>query len=502
MVISIAVVTSIVDVIIITFSVTVIVVISVIRQYVISVTIASINTIMIIIHRTTVINVVISVMCYRLSGNDTDGNIAKDASTGGGATPNTVWNAAGLQTGVTEVLVAPGLRTPQEQAKPDPASCSNADQHKVPSEEEGAAGDFANGTHSQTLELHLEGDSEAGAEAGESHLPVPSEAEEEQAAPDMGLLNEAGEEEEGVAADAAEGVEADMDVQSMLSDGADSYQGLPAESLAHLAASANEDIPDLSEEAEWGTATAGQSEALDNACEEQGMEEDEQQLPQEVLEPSTSAQTETLGEAGQDSNMLGAKLQHADTVTEAQDNHQVQTAVDRPAPDHKEVDMAGEGLALETAGTSENSAAAHASSITGAIGWQAGMCVEVHCSSAPQAWSWRSGTLGSAHLPGAASQALVQWKSAPSATSSLSELIEPARLRPVPPSETQIAEIDMPSRGSVVEVDCGDGSYKTHIRRPTQYSPEQQSFEDLADEQTSALLESWGFARTAAAASE
>ena len=45
-------------------------------------------------------------------------------------------------------------------------------------------------------------------------------------------------------------------------------------------------------------------------------------------------------------------------------------------------------------------------------------------------------------------------------------------------------------------------SLRTHIRRPTQYSPEQQSFEDLADEQTSALLESWGFARTAAAASE
>ena len=41
-----------------------------------------------------------------------------------------------------------------------------------------------------------------------------------------------------------------------------------------------------------------------------------------------------------------------------------------------------------------------------------------------------------------------------------------------------------------------------HIRRPMNYSPEQDSFDDLAEEQTSALLESSGFARTAAAASE
>lgn len=40
------------------------------------------------------------------------------------------------------------------------------------------------------------------------------------------------------------------------------------------------------------------------------------------------------------------------------------------------------------------------------------------------------------------------------------------------------------------------------IRRPMQYSPEQGSFQDLAEDQTSALLESWGFARTAAAASK
>ena len=43
---------------------------------------------------------------------------------------------------------------------------------------------------------------------------------------------------------------------------------------------------------------------------------------------------------------------------------------------------------------------------------------------------------------------------------------------------------------------------KVHTRRPVQYSPEQDSFEYLAEEQTSALLESWGFAKTLAAASE
>lgn len=40
------------------------------------------------------------------------------------------------------------------------------------------------------------------------------------------------------------------------------------------------------------------------------------------------------------------------------------------------------------------------------------------------------------------------------------------------------------------------------MRRPLKYLPEQNTFEELAEEETSALLESWGFARTAAAASE
>lgn len=40
------------------------------------------------------------------------------------------------------------------------------------------------------------------------------------------------------------------------------------------------------------------------------------------------------------------------------------------------------------------------------------------------------------------------------------------------------------------------------MRHPLKYLPEQDTFEGLAEEDTSALLESWGFARTAAAASK
>ena len=40
------------------------------------------------------------------------------------------------------------------------------------------------------------------------------------------------------------------------------------------------------------------------------------------------------------------------------------------------------------------------------------------------------------------------------------------------------------------------------IRFPMQYSADQDSFTQLAEEQTSALLESWGFTRTPAAASK
>lgn len=42
----------------------------------------------------------------------------------------------------------------------------------------------------------------------------------------------------------------------------------------------------------------------------------------------------------------------------------------------------------------------------------------------------------------------------------------------------------------------------TQTRRPMHYCAERDSFEYLAEEQISALVESWGFARTAATASE
>lgn len=49
---------------------------------------------------------------------------------------------------------------------------------------------------------------------------------------------------------------------------------------------------------------------------------------------------------------------------------------------------------------------------------------------------------------------------------------------------------------------CFELAPRMRIRHPLKHLPEQDTFEDVAEEETSVLLESWGFARTAAAASK
>lgn len=361
-------------------------------------------------------------------------------------TATTVWNAAGLQTGMTEILVAFGLRTPQDEAK------SN---HPHQRKDDGAAGDLENGTHSQTLELHLGADSEAAADESDAH--VPSEAEGDEATPGTGLQDTASrplqEEEEGMAADADED---NADASSMISDGADSYQGLPPESLAHLTALANENAFYASEGTEQDAAAAKQNVALDTAC-ELLTQNDEQQLPPDAHKPVAVAQTEADAKAEQASDMMpGEQLQLGDGVREAEDQSGLQMAVDE--------------LPEEMAGSSQSTAAAaQALPSSGEVKWQAGTGIEVHSSKAPQVWSWQSGTLGNS-CSNEATQAMVRWESPPSARTPggpvprLSELVEVAHLRPVPPTETHIAETDMPPKGSLLEVDCGDASgYKCAV---------------------------------------
>ena len=386
------------------------------------------------------------------------------------ATANTVWNAACLQTGMTEVLVAPGLRTPRDEARPSPLSCGSA--HK--DEDGGAAGDLSHGTHSQTLELHLEADSEAAADESDPHAHMPSDAEEDQATPGTGLQGQASsplEEEAGMAAEADED---DLDTQSMLSDGADSYQGLPPKTLAHLAASAKENTSEATEEAKKDAAAGGQSGALDTAC-EQGIEEDGQQLPKDPLKLGTSALSEAHAESDQElNNMPEEEMQLGDSAREAGDQHEVQMAVD---------ELSGE----ETRGSPHNSAAAETSPRSEVAKWQAGAGIEVHCSKAPQVWSWRAGTL-SESCSTEALQAMAQWGS-PSSVGALhapiphlSELVEVACLRPVPPTEMHLGETDTPPRGSILEVDCRDGSgYKCAllVARRRIYLGEQQDLDSL-----------------------
>lgn len=438
--------------------------------------------------------------------------------TGSAATPNMAWNAARLQTGMTEVLVAPGLRTPQEEAKPDPATTGTPEQAKASLEGYDAEGTLGDDTDSQALELHLDTNSEAGAVAGMVDLPLSSEAEEERATPVMGLVDDGGYpvEEEGVGGEDAGLQEADLDVQSMVSDGADSYQGLPAETSAHLAASAHDSMSGVGEDAEREVTIEGQVDALDAA--RQGQEVEEQQSPQEALEPGTeqeinlAAQSDAL-DAACEEHMEGEGAQSPQEAF--QPSIEVSTARqsdDQDAAAHKagmqieaqqapqkalesgtaaqtelhgeagqEISMPeGQQLQLDDAVTepgdqselqmdvdsslpeaAEASADSPVQDLTGfeAVGWDKGKVVEVHCSAAdvPEVWAWRVGALGNPHLPGGPNPAIVQWRSNPSATLFSSELVEAARLRPAAPLETYIAQTDMPARGSILEVECNEG---------------------------------------------
>ena len=375
-------------------------------------------------------------------------------------TANTVWNAAGLQTGMTEILVAPGLRTPQDEAK-----SKHPHQHK----DDGAGGDLENGTHSQTLELHLGADSEAAADESDAH--VPSEAEGDEATPGTGLQDTASrplqEEDKGMAADADQD---NADASSMISDGADSYQGLPPETLAHLTASANENASYASEGTEQDADAAKQNVALDAEC-KQVTEEDGQQLPPDAHKPVAAAQTEADAKAEQDSDMMpGEQLQFGDGVRETEDRSRLQMAVDE--------------LPEEMAGSSQSTAAAQASPSSGEVKWQAGTGVEVHCSKAPQVWSWQSGTLGNS-CSKEAIQAMVDLESPSSARNlggpvpRLLELVEVARLRPVPPTETHIAETDMSPKGSLLEVDCGGYKCAVLVGKPKIFVGQLQDLDSM-----------------------
>ena len=397
----------------------------------------------------------------QISGTDLS-PAGKGINRDAGMTANAAWNAARLQIGMTEILVAPGLNTPQDEAKPE---------HPHQNKDEGAAGDLSNGPHSQTLKLHLEADSEVAADEIDPH--VLSEAEEDEATPGTGLPGRASrpwEEEQVMAADADQD---DADAESMVSDGADSYQGLPPETLARLAASTNETASNASEEAEQDAAAAEYSEALDAAC-KQDSKDEEQQLLQDARKPGATAETEADAKAEQNNDMTpGEQLQHGNSIGEPQNQSKLQMAVDE-VPDDAPV-------------SPHSTAAAQALSSSGEVKWQTGTEVEVRCSKAPLVWSWQSGTLVGS-CSSAATQAMVQWAPPHSAGSPhgpmpcLPELVVTARLRPVPPIEMHVAETDMPPRGSLLEVDCGnDGSYKCAVLvgRQRIYLGEQQDLDSM-----------------------
>lgn len=365
------------------------------------------------------------------------------------ALPDTAWNAARLQPGMTEVLVAPGLPLLQRQAEPASAGNGSTEQETEAPENLEPTGDAAESTHSQGLELHLEAESEANAAVDAADQPTPAELQEHTDSPKASMPDAShalSRPQEAAAAD--EEADDAQSVKSMMSDGGDSYQGLPAETLAHLAASANADTGDTTEQAQQESATLEQGAALGDAA-EHSRDADEQLQQDRNPRATPSMQSGSPCKADLDSSMHEAQLEQAQ---EASQKPTVVQEVDEEQP-------AAESTGMDVAeGVTDSAAQALIGSEINA--WQKGTRVEVAVTLDFNAWSWQRGFLCDPYLPGVSSEATVKWDAD---VFMVSQPIETARLRPVPPCETYTTEADKLCRGRVLEIKNGNGSFSCAV---------------------------------------
>ena len=420
--------------------------------------------------------------------NVTDGSCSDAGEDAEGDAPDTAWNAAQLQPGMTEVLVAPGFKATQYHAQPD--SPKEGDTVEVFGQKAQAAASHTDATQSQSQELRLEAESSAAVADGAASLPEPLAQEEEEAQLEQSAGPETAEADQNTAtgketavADAAAGVAAEqmaveaaddvadavavaaanhgeddeaddveLEVQSMLSDGTDSYQGLPAETLAHLAASANGDASDHRSRSAEADAAMNDDNAVLAGAEASGKEEDDQQHHHQQQddnpEADLKAQATSDAETGQTGDALQELPQPADINTKA--------GADADSPSEQEEAVQGqaavEDIILPKPAADAQSSAADVIKSAGSSAWPIGTEVEVHVSALAHAWCWKLGFLAHPFTPGISKEAPVKHQTLQPTVQPVYNLAAAAHVRPVPPSQSDNAMTGRLSRGDVLEV--------------------------------------------------
>ena len=384
------------------------------------------------------------------NGSPAEGQLA------GQIDPASFRNATCLHAGQTEVLVAPGVRPVQGQTQSVPIEAEPFDTSEAGGGD-AAGGDLVKADASGCLDLQLDDDSDAViSDSDQAASGRPGEVQQ----PDKGGLAEAESEpphqQKGTDADKAEDEQAvaddDLDMHSIMSDGDDSYQGLPDDALAPLGTFTHQEI--LTDEAASSVATlVATSSAVPGDKMDHEQQQQQQQVSLQLVDPSTIADA-LPGEAADQANMLAFKPQHAqhDTIDPAasmeiehQQHFMAANEADGISGSRHSETVPSDGTSLAEA--------------------QSDTQVEIHHSQAPGLWCWQAAFLQDPGLPETGFVAVTckllpsDKASSSNATLDRSELVEVERLRSPPPVDTYLKSVSGLHRGAVLEIDLGDGKF-------------------------------------------
>ena len=384
-------------------------------------------------------------------------------------------NAAHLYTGQTEVLVAPGLdqTSQQHQAHLQQSGQATADKQSDSEASLPAA------QHAE-LTLDLGGDNDADVPLTESRPEIlDAPATQNVVDPDLQAAqipaDTSAEVEEQLEGDEAGGSqpEAECDMHSIASDGADLYQGLLVDQLGQQAAVTSPSVRDTDN----GNPAEDVSMPSDGDAEIHSEADKDQQQQQQQVDADIHSEADKDQRQQQQLELGGDTAEAA-----AMEDALPQSAPEPAGETVNEQQLAQTGAPVPAAGSSlDNLQAAmpdsdveaaqttvqvnDPSSLAGTVESsqtvaQPGTWVEVCSRPAVGQWSWQQASLQAAALP-ASGLVSGTYKASPSELpfSVKSELVNAYNVRHMAPSDTYIKALSEVQRGAAVEVDMGDGKF-------------------------------------------
>ncbi|KAL0036516.1 hypothetical protein WJX77_010974 [Trebouxia sp. C0004] len=351
-------------------------------------------------------------------------------------------NSKSVPAGQTEVLVAPGLEQQHqahlEQSGQATANEQSDSQASLPAARTELTVDLDDDGDDANVALHKSRPEASDAPSSQDLVDPDLQAAQVPA----GITAEGNEQLEGNDAGSSQ---IDCDMHSIVSDGADSYKGLPVDQVGQQAAVASssghdadsdspmEDVSKPSEAKADTQSEADKGQQLETQCDSAEAAAVEDALPQPAPEP-----------AGDTVNVQ----QHAQTG-----RHVAAAGI---SLDKLQAAVSDSGV--ETTQTTEQ--VNEPSSLAGTVEAVAplGIWVEVCSRPAVGQWSWQLASFQAAALP-ASGLVSVTYKASPSELpfSVKSELVNVANVRHMAPSATYVKALSELQRGAAVEVDMGDG---------------------------------------------